>query len=309
MGDVYQNSVPLASGSDLVTAETDQPTGKTAPLIDGFLHPFGHPRISIDRVTIVGQLKKPVKFLNRWQSNTDVGEMKIAKFPYRHMWQSVANYIVQQKDPDADVPMIRIEFNPNTLCYSQSFFQIICNLYDQRVTRLDFAADYPFSLKDYKFSTLVPKKSRSFYSRSGDLETHYIGHRSSGSEYRIYDKQKESKLNHTFWRIEHEKHFGKDEDWRDFVPFSDLQCYGGDYSSIANLSDRAMLFYLAANPSAWGELHHKKKKRLRDLIPSISGDKLLTPHPVELFYSKQEKLSLLVCAFINPAMNNQPVPF
>jgi hypothetical protein len=269
---------------------------KTAPLIDGFPSTQCH----IDRITIVGDLSKPLRFLNRWQNNIDVNEMKIAKFPYRHQWNSSCNYILQQKDRDADVPELRIEFNPNTLVPSTSFYQIISNLLYPRITRLDFAVDYERDLSSYRFHTKIPKKSTSFFSRSGKLETHYIGSRNSGNLYRIYDKAKEQKEDGIKWRIEQEIHFRPDQNWETSEPFFDLEAYEPALDEKLMLSEQAMLCLIQHHPEKLGQLHARTRAKYKDLLKSGSGSHRLNPHPWDVYHHAKPRLRKMINAFLNP---------
>lgn len=284
--------------SDIKNNE-NQISEKTAVLIDGFPStqcPFVH----IDKLVILADINKSRSFLNRFQSHLDVEEMRMARYPYLHSWKSVAGFYVEQKQPDANIPELRIVLNPNKLIPSQSFYQIIKNLKYPRFSQIDYAVDYPFDLSSYQFSTTVPKKSRRYYSRSGNLETSYMGERKSGNQYRIYDKAKESKLDGILWRIEHELHFGRDDDWKQIEPFVDLSINLPEYSNVSEIQDRAMLHYLASNPSEWGNLSKWYKSKYRKMIndPFSVEMKALDPHPYSLYCNQKDHLTALLNTYL-----------
>ena len=275
---------------------SDKPFTETALLIDGFPQHFAH----IDKVVILFDLKKDESLLNHWQAFIDVSEMKIARFPYLHSWTSSAEYYLEQAQRGTNVPGFRLVFNPNKLIPSQSFYMLIKNMKHQRFSQIDYAVDYYQDLSSCKFVTDISKKSTSIYSRSGKLETHYIGSRNSDDMYRIYDKAKESQLDGTLWRIEQQQRFSRDDDWKAHQPFKDLAVYHPSFESIPDIKDRAMLYYLEQHPSSWGDLNWRQRKKYKELNNSPWYVKQLDPHPYDLFLQRQDKLTAQLNSYLHP---------
>lgn len=279
----------------------DDASDNPPPLIGGFLLKFfTSPFFSVDKLTLVGNLKHgSLERVYQWSKSPDLNTLPFAPYPYRHALQSQSGVYFAFKDPGADgVPDVRIEFNPNNQSTPPECVKALVDMMREvRMTRIDLAIDYPVDLSGFHYSTTVPKAGAIWYGRSGTAETFYLGKRSSGSMYRIYNKAREQKLpDVTWWRIEQELHFRPGEDWRDKEAFSDLHV--AKPAHYLNVVDAAVIEYLRAHPQAWGELTPYLRQKYRKMLNDEEGMISLSPTPHEVFKENSWKVDAVINEYV-----------
>lgn len=271
------------------------------PLIGGFPFEFRpSPVFSVDKLTLVGNLKRKTSGpVYEWSARLDVDSLPFAVYPYRYAFQSQSGVYFAFKDPGAaEVPDVRIEFNPNNQTSTpECLIQLLRLMKDIRPTRLDLAIDYQADLSGYQYSTMVPKAGAIWYGRDRKPETFYLGKRSSGSMYRIYNKAREQGLTGgDWWRIEQEIHLRPGEDWRDKKPFDDLRIVKPAH--FLNVVDAAVLDYLKAHPSAWAELTTYQRKKYRKMINGEEDTVSLMPRPQDVFTVERWKVDAILNEYV-----------
>jgi hypothetical protein len=171
--------------------------------------------LSLDKISIVFDFKrdKMIKVLKILAKNSH----KVISS--EHFFQSyVVDDVLYQWDYKHDintlVDKLRIEYNP---CKLQNFdvLSMVINglgsnvLKGSTITRLDVAIDYPFRINPLQFYSLRKRKSGYFSEKGFGIQTIYLGSKSSGIFYRIYDKKTQLKqvenvdiLEDNLWRVE-----------------------------------------------------------------------------------------------------------
>jgi len=246
--------------------------------------------LSLDRLSFVGDLAAhkdrngeiTSNLWESWLNDYGVKGRRFSKFPYRHLINTVAGYTVELKEPNAQVPDVRVDFNP-AACpgWRDSLPLLVSGMRYSRITRLDFAVDYRLDLSEWNFITENPVKSCRFFSRSGKLETLYLGAADSAIRFRIYNKAEESGSPGVWWRVEAQCRFRPDDNALNCHPFSLLSVVRpGEGLSI---EDKALLHYLQAFPDAIGELSQYKRSQYRKLLKSSDNTLTLNPSPAQVF--------------------------
>lgn len=278
--------------TDNVTAPLEEQEQNPPPLIGGFrIKNWTSPVFSVDKLTIVGRLDNRVRDgVFEWSKSLDLQEQKLTPYPYRWSFMSSTGVYIAFKDPGADIPDFRIEFNPNNHPTCPAIIKDLVNLgSDIRPTRLDLAIDYPVDLSGFHYSTDVPKAGAIWYGRDQKPETFYLGKRSAGSMYRIYNKAKEQKLKDcTWWRIEQEIHLRPGQTWRETEPFSDLHVTKPIQG--LNVIDSAVLEYLRAHPQAWSELSKHQRIKYKRMLNQEESTLSLLPAPIDIFKAERWRI-------------------
>lgn len=241
------------------------------------------PKISFDRMTIVGNLhkdnaKKLADFVN-FEPNIRLWDNMTDKFKAQTLDKKFYIEYDKLKADLWDRRNFRIEFNPNNLdpadtdWLKQNFVRL---LEDVGFTRLDLAFDFEADLSDYFIMSDKALKKTVFYGRDGKAETKYFGVKDSNRFIRIYDKKQERKDNaeieldyENLWRFEIELK-------RDFVDrwntgcFDDMHILKPAWKTIEKDIDRAMIFLLIHEENEWGKIDRRKKYKYKKLLKEIS---------------------------------------
>lgn len=105
-----------------------------------------------------------------------------------------------------------------------------------------------------------------FIGNSWENFTHYLGRRSSVGRVKLYNKQRESKLNYPLTRVE--LTCAPDSDMDKYMPtvkyFDDLQMVFNDLKISG--SDRLILRRVLEHPDELGELPYVKRKKIDEIL-------------------------------------------
>ena len=246
------------------------------------LHPQ-NPKLSFDRMTIVGNLNKDnAKELSDFMGNdiqVRLWDILQTKFKAKALDEKVYIEYDKVKADSWDRRNMRVEFNPNKLSHSEKIWlkqNIISYMEDDGFTRLDLAFDFECDLNDYYAMTDKALKKTIFYGRSGLAETKYFGVKDSDRFIRIYNKKQERKDNadieissEHLWRVEIELKRDMVDYWNDC--FNDLHILKPDWTSPEKLNEQAMVHMLLHEEGKWGELNKRTKYKYKNLIKEISS--------------------------------------
>ncbi|MBF2777517.1 replication initiation protein, partial [Staphylococcus haemolyticus] len=160
------------------------------------------PKISFDRMTIIGNLNKNnAQKLSEFMSvdpQIKLWDMLQTKFKAKALQEKVYIEYDKVKADNWDRRNMRVEFNPNKLTHDEMLWlkkNVIDYMEDDGFTRLDLAFDFEDDLSDYYAMTDKAVKKTIFYGRNGKPETKYFGVRDSDRFIRIYNKKQERKDN------------------------------------------------------------------------------------------------------------------
>ena len=240
------------------------------------------PKISFDRMTIVGNLNKNnAQKLSEFMSvepQIRLWYMLQTKFKAKALQEKVYIEYDKVKADSWDRRNMRVEFNPNQLTHDEMLWlkkNVIDYMEDDGFTRLDIAFDFEYDLSDYYAMTDKSVKKTIFYGRDGKPETKYFGVRDSDRFIRIYNKKQERKdnadvevMSEHLWRVEIELKRSMVDYWNDC--FNDLHILKPDWKIIKRSSDRAMVFMLLNDEEEWGKLERRTKNKYKNLIKEIS---------------------------------------
>lgn len=293
-------------------------------MVGGFLVLNFTTEISIDNLSFTAKMATNTQSntINEYLSNYGV-----------HMensyWYSPKNFMYQHNFKFGDGSFFqygefqnehtcRLEFNPNK-CDWKIIYNIIKRVKYPKLTRMDIAVDYKgIDLSEYKIDMLTARTQEFFFSRSGKLETQYIGSRSSDNFVRIYDKAKEQN-----------KHMKKEEEeeiqiaydwWRVEAVIKDFQ--HDKFGNIINepfplliqerkennpeqlkIAEKAMLFYLEHNPSEWEKLSPNSKRKYKNMSFSYEYRELEI-QPYQVYEKEKQALFNQVNEWLAPAIAN-----
>lgn len=165
-------------------------------------------RFSIDKLTILGKLKKKEYYyllLDYSKYNID---FKIKYIDNDFFSDSFIITDLGFMQIDCVTLKFRLEFNPNKLTDSSSKLldKLLYYVTDYHFSRIDLAIDlFNYNLYDYKIVDLGRRKKAYYYDSIGKLETCYFGSLASNKFIRIYNKAVEQKIKDKdldWWRIE-----------------------------------------------------------------------------------------------------------
>ena len=240
------------------------------------------PKISFDRMTIVGNLNKNnAQKLSEFMSvepQIRLWDILQTKFKAKALQEKVYIEYDKVKADSWDRRNMRVEFNPNQLTHDEMLWlkkNVIDYMEDDGFTRLDIAFDFEYDLSDYYAMTDKSVKKTIFYGRDGKPETKYFGVRDSDRFIRIYNKKQERKdnadvevMSEHLWRVEIELKRSMVDYWND--SFDDLHILKPNWKIIKRSSDRAMVFMLLNDEEEWGKLERRTKNKYKNLIKEIS---------------------------------------
>ena len=240
------------------------------------------PKISFDRMTIVGNLNKNnAQKLSEFMSTEPqirLWDILQTKFKAKALQEKVYIEYDKVKADTWDRRNMRVEFNPNKLTHEEMIWlkqNIIDYMEDDGFTRLDLAFDFEDDLSDYYVMSDKALKKTVFYGINGMPETKYFGVRDSDRFIRIYNKKQERKDNADvevtsdhLWRVEIELKRDMVDYWNDC--FNDLHILKPDWKIIERTSDRAIVFMLLNDEEEWGKIHRNSRTKYKNLIKEIS---------------------------------------
>jgi hypothetical protein len=250
--------------------------------------------VSLDRLSFVGNLTIPVhpktgertsalweKFLN----SVDFKGRRFAGYPYLYNLDTYSGVCIQIADQSSEISDVRVDFNPNQCKGWENTVKAICaNLRDIRITRTDYAIDYQIDLSEWQFTHNPLLKSCTYRSRSGQLETLYLGGADSPLRIRIYNKQLESKLSEPRWRIEAQCRFPVDVPYHTVLPFAGLTVCK-PYEGFS-LKEQMAIEYFTNHPDKLSQMSKPYARKIRRLIDLGDNTVHLAPGPHELFLSQ-----------------------
>ena len=240
------------------------------------------PKISFDRMTIVGNLNKNnAQKLSEFMSTEPqirLWDILQTKFKAKALQEKVYIEYDKVKADTWDRRNMRVEFNPNKLTHEEMLWlkqNIINYMEDDGFTRIDLTFDFEDDLSNYYAMTDKAVKKTVFYGRDGKPETKYFGVRDSDRFIRIYNKKQERKDNADvevtsdhLWRVEIELKRDMVDYWNDC--FNDLHILKPDWKIIERTSDRAIVFMLLNDEEEWGKIHRNSRTKYKNLIKEIS---------------------------------------
>lgn len=240
------------------------------------------PKISFDKMTIVGDLPKDnAKYMADLLGNsTDVYLWDCMTHKFKGHIFSDKVYIEHDRfKADAwDRRNFRLEFNPNNLTLDEIYWlkqNVLIVLEHVGFTRLDLAFDFEEDLSDYFVMSDKGLKKTVFYGRDGKAETKYFGVRDSDRFIRIYNKKQERKDNadidlscENFWRFEIEIKRSLVDEWKNC--FDDFSILKPEWATIEKDSTRAMIYLLLHEENEWGKINKNTKTKYRKILKEIS---------------------------------------
>lgn len=270
---------------------------------------------SIDRITIVGKLRKNIyyhaennvlilDFEQLMRLNEGNGFVKTAG---KKGWQIVDQYeeniayieLLQFHEGKA-----RIDFNPAKISsfLAGSMKNFIHDLFlEPHFSRADIACDIIDVPDDFitQYRVVDPVSFKPIYGRSGKLETAYWGSRASERQIRLYNKKLEQETKRkivpkeidTWWRLELQLRRGKATDWHAMVhesldSFASPHYLSGDVKPV----DRIMIKGLNQDHSEWAYISRNLKYKLRKLLKEEGQNDELTNHLRETFAESADDL-------------------
>lgn len=247
-------------------------------------HFLGKLEISIDRITVVGNLKKDqsenlnreLKY-NSYVQLYETGEERF-KADIPNICHIEYDFL---KGKSLDRKNMRVEFNPNNLNdeHKQMIYDLfISKMASRSFSRLDVAFDTDIDLASYYVymsGQHAQMKKTIFYGKDGSPETKYFGTRKSDRYIRIYNKKQELLDNKEieiesdhFWRIEVELKRSRTEEWNNCL--QSLNFVQPDWKSIKSNSERATVYMLIHEEDEWGSLSKNGKSKYRKILKQIS---------------------------------------
>ncbi len=240
------------------------------------------PKISFDRMTIVGNLNKNnAQKLSEFMSTEPqirLWDILQTKFKAKALQEKVYIEYDKVKADTWDRRNMRVEFNPNKLTHEEMLWlkqNIINYMEDDGFTRIDLAFDFEDDLSNYYAMTDKAVKKTVFYGRDGKPETKYFGVRDSDRFIRIYNKKQERKdnadvevMSDHLWRVEIELKRDMVDYWNDC--FNDLHILKPDYTMINKTSERHTVMALLFDESEWGKLNRNTKYKFKKIFKEIS---------------------------------------
>lgn len=270
---------------------------------------------SIDRITIVGNLKENIYY--HTQSDVlilDFEQLMRVNEGNGHL-KSVGNngwqLVDQHEENIAYIEILkwqdgkgRIDFNPNKInqFLASSMKNFIHDLFlEPHFSRADIACDIIDVPDEFitQYRVVDPVSFKPIYGRSGKLETAYWGSRASERQIRMYNKKLEQEIKRkivppeikTWWRLELQLRRGKATDWHAMVHES-LDSFASPHFLPVSTKpiDKVLVSGLIADQNNWSIISRDLKYRLRKLLKQESQNDELTNHLRETFVESADKL-------------------
>ncbi|EGO8544764.1 replication protein [Enterococcus faecalis] len=270
---------------------------------------------SIDRITIVGNLKENIYY--HTQSDVlilDFEQLMRVNEGNGHL-KSVGNngwqLVDQHEENIAYIEILkwqdgkgRIDFNPNKInqFLASSMKNFIHDLFlEPHFSRADIACDIIDVPDEFitQYRVVDPVSFKPIYGRSGKLETAYWGSRASERQIRMYNKKLEQEIKRkivppeikTWWRLELQLRRGKATDWHAMVHES-LDSFASPHFLPVSTKpiDKVLISGLIADQNNWSIISRDLKYRLRKLLKQESQNDELTNHLRETFVESADEL-------------------
>lgn len=264
-------------------------------------------QVSIDRITVSGELKAEYKELQRvmnalgssWELSGGVFRL-IREYPNGDT-ENVAYYA----ENAFQVGSWRLDFNPNKLSDEEKveMKRAIDLLTDVHFTRLDLAFDVFNNELGMKYRIYRPNVSQREYGIytaqwTKSVETIYYGSNSSEQQIRQYNKlveQTKKKIplpdgvDH-WMRLELQLRGRKPAEWveRAKEMLSDFRL--ADFDKIEDVNDKITLFALENNVIDWSDFSNKNKKARLRKLQKEQYDDTLARELFDLLIAHQERL-------------------
>lgn len=257
---------------------------------------------SIDRITVVGELKK-----YRWVRD----DLQVIDLDFEQVWQifesqgfaeqrgqgwvlldKYGENIAYAEKVKYDKEKGRIDFNPTKIgqFLSEDLKHFIHRIFDSpHFSRADVACDILDLPDDFvrQYRIVDPVSFKPIYGAGGELETAYWGSRSSERQVRMYNKKLEQtkkrkivpKEIETWWRLEVQLRRDKASNWYNIMneslsSFTSLNFIPMDMKP----TDEIMLTGFFANHHLWSKVARHTKYKYRNLLKEIANDDELTQH-------------------------------
>ena len=270
---------------------------------------------SIDRITIVGTLRKNIyyhtthdvlilDFEQLMRLNEGNGYLKAVG---NNGWQLLDQY----EENIAYIEILkwqegkgRIDFNPNKISQflAGSMKNFIHDLFlEPHFSRADIACDIIDVPDEFitQYRVVDPVSFKPIYGRSGKLETAYWGSRASERQIRLYNKKLEQETKRkivppeikTWWRLELQLRRGKATDWYAMVHES-LDSFASPHFLPVSTKpiDKVLISGLIADQNNWSIISRDLKYRLRKLLKQESQNDELTNYLRESFAESSSEL-------------------
>ena len=261
--------------------------------------PIEFQRPVLDRVTLLGDFKHTDQNMETLSKHPDFEQSAWAKHPYLQSLVTSSGIDIRVADQKAKVAQVRIDFNPAKIDTKGTLFEaILPMLKNKRFSRLDYALDTTTDLSEWSFTTANAKQTTTYRSRTGRLETLYLGSRESADQYRIYDKQLESNLPMSLWRIEQQLRFSPEDNFFLRLPFSDLVMFR--FAADVDGTDAIVLEAIARQPDHLSKLADFSRRKFRRLLKDSAKLTYCTPHPFHAFMAGFQPLSDLLAYWLQP---------
>lgn len=257
---------------------------------------------SIDRITIVGELRKFIWVRDDLEPIALDFEMVWMVFEEQGVAKQVGNgwvlldkygeNIAYAERVKFDKTKGRIDFNPNKIrpFLHGELKRFIHNLFDNpHFSRADVACDIVNLSDDFirQYRIVDPVSFKPIYGANGLLETAYWGSRSSERQVRMYNKKLEQtkkkaivpKEIENWWRLEVQLRRAKAEEWNSVV-FESLDSFSSPHYFPTDMSpiEQAVITGLITNQDLWGRLARTTKYRYRNLLKELSQNDELTQY-------------------------------
>lgn len=248
----------------------------------GRVHLVKNISVSFDRITVVGSLiqsrERRLKRIVESDPRLNLRDTGFDKFKCHALDNKVYVEYDRQLAKQLKRSEIRVEFNPNELREDEIEFikyVFLDNMRNKDFSRVDLAFDVPLDLNEYYVMSDKALKKTIFYGRDDKPETKYFGVRDSERYIRIYNKKlqlsevkKQEIDDEHLWRIEFELKRSMTDKWDKC--FDDLHILQPRIAQVKNFEEKAKLYYLVNEQSAWSELHRNTKYKYRKKIKEIS---------------------------------------
>lgn len=283
---------------------------------------------SIDRITIVGLLKKfnfdstiftedgeiiytkgedftmaqamPILAREEGAKKAGAGWNLIDKYGENVAYVEVLPFL----DKETGREKGRIDFNPTKI---QHFLKIdlkefIKLMFDKpHFSRADVACDITNLPDDYvnQYRISDAISFRPFFGQSGDLETAYWGARSSERQVRLYNKRLEQTKKKEvlpenvdfWWRLELQLRRSKADEWVSIVHTTLDSFYSPRYIPLdMKATDKVMLMGLHADPQLMSQLAVRTRQKYRKMAKEVAKEDELTQHLKASFSESIEQL-------------------
>lgn len=239
--------------------------------------------VSIDRITIVGEIKS--SFLELAQYLGKRWEFKSSGFQYVRQVDEHTENIAWLEESKYKQYSWRLDFNPNRLTEIEIYAikNVVTEMVEPHFSRLDIALDVfnnELAMKHRLYRWNVSEHMiETFNGRDKSVETIYWGARKSEQQVRLYDKYKEQKAKgkdipegvHHWARLELQLRGKKPTEWQEATHkmLSDFKI--ADLKTIDNVNDRIALYGIESGVVEWTDFAKAKRANLRKLIKDNQG--------------------------------------